>query len=40
MKLKLYCKVEKYISPGSDQIPVDLIKAGGKNIAVWDPKTR
>jgi hypothetical protein len=39
MKPKLYCKVEDYISPGRDQIPADLIQAGGKNIAVWDPQT-
>jgi hypothetical protein len=25
-----YCKIRKYKSPGSDQIPAELIQAGGK----------
>jgi hypothetical protein len=29
-------KLKRYKVPGSDQIPAELIAAGGKNIAFWD----
>jgi hypothetical protein len=28
--------MKRYKAPGSDQIPAELIQAGGGNIAFWD----
>jgi hypothetical protein len=30
-------KLKRYKLPGCDQIPAELIGAGGGNIAFWDP---